>query len=130
MSETDTTTPEVTKTVTIPLENYLAMRDVYEKNKESRYLIELSLNHTTFFVEPGGEPQEISSLRTNHFSFPDDTETHLTELFHKVHQNSQFVGYLEKRLLEAQRNAARWEELANSFRDQVRQRSLWSRIFN
>jgi hypothetical protein len=119
--------PEVVETelVTIPLDTFLEMRDVYEKNKDKHYVIELSINHRQFI-----DGTKVSDLHTQSFNFPDDTETKLSELFLSVHENSQFVAYLRKQLEKAENARKALESHLQEALAQLAKRSLWSRIFS
>jgi hypothetical protein len=112
-------------TVVLQMEEYLKMRDVYEKNKDKRYIIELSINHRQFV---NGE--KISDLRTQEFNFPDDTETKLSELFRSVHENSQYVAHLQKQLEESEEARAYLDKQLRKAQTALNQRGLWNRIFS
>ena len=122
--------------VVLSLEEYVRMRKVYEDNKDANYRIKLEIHHVNYQQKRGESPVKISHLHTTEFSFPDDTESKLTEVFQSVHQNCKYMEYLEKEKEEALDHAEQLEARLNAadaeierLREKLAQQSWWRRIF-
>ena len=109
-------TEECPTEITIPLEEYFKIREVYDRNKDKKYIIELSLFTDTTISEDGVKTT-LSHLHTSHYCFPDDTETHLTELFERVHENAKYVEYLQAKLKAKQEEVGKLEKALQTSRE-------------
>jgi len=83
--------------ISISFEEYHQLKKSYEEYESKKYHISLSITRRLVVDEDGSE-KELSSMNTNSVSFPDDTETQLSELFNEVNENSKYVEHLESKL--------------------------------
>jgi len=87
---------ENNKTIRIPIEEYMKLKQSYDEYQTKQYKIEVSV-YRKVIIDENGVSTEISSLHTNGVLFPDDTHTNLTSLYNEVNENSKYVEYLENK---------------------------------
>lgn len=114
--------------ITIPFEEYLKIRAVYDRNKDKKYLIELNLYMDTT-IEEDGVKTTLSHLHTSSFNFPDDTETKLTELFERVHENVKYMEYLQAKLKAKQEEVWKLEKSLQTSRECLAQVNVQNQKF-